>query len=369
MIRVLHIVDSLDMGGIQTFLLNVYRNIDRSKIKFDILVFREHKQVLEDEFINLGSNIYKLPNWRQGYIRNRKSLKAFFEEHKEYKIVHYHAGTLAYIGPINAACKAGIPVRVMHSHNTKAAGGPWNKYAHLFHKKRVTKYATDYFACGELAGKWMFGGTAVENNVRVINNGIKTADYAFNEEVRCRIRKELEVDDRFVIGHVGRFSIEKNHTFLIDIVDRIRNVIPNAVLLCAGDGVEKANVEEKVKKLGLENYVKFLGIRRDIQDLFQAFDIFVLPSLFEGFPVVLVEAEAAGLPCVISDSISKEVVIKDNVKMISLDSPIEDWINEIRSNNCICIDNQLLIEAGFDIKTTAAQLTDFYFEKVHHEII
>lgn len=369
MIRVLHIVDSLDMGGIQTFLLNVYRNIDRSKIKFDFLLFREHKQVLEDEFINLGSNIYKLPNWRQGYIRNRKSLNAFFKEHKEYETVHYHAGTLAYIGPLRAACKAGVPVRIMHSHNTKAAGGPWNKYAHLYHKMRITKYATNYFACGDLAGKWMFGGTAVENNVKVINNGIKTADYAFNEEVRYRIRKELDVEDRFVIGHVGRFSIEKNHTFLIDIMDKIKGVVPNAVLLCAGDGVEKANVEEKVKKIGLENYVKFLGIRRDIPDLFQAFDIFVLPSLFEGFPVVLVEAEAAGLPCVISDSISKEVVIKDNVKMISLESPVDYWINEIKNNNKNIIDNHPLIEAGFDIKTTAGLLTDFYIEKVHYESI
>lgn len=363
MIRILHIVDSLDMGGIQTFLLNVYKNIDCSNIKFDFLVFRPHKQVLEEEFKRRGSKIYRITNWRESVRRNRKELKCFFREHKEYSIVHYHAGSINYIAPIKEAYKAKVPVRIMHSHNTRIGGNPLNRLFHNFHKRSIEYIATDYFACGRKAAEWMFGGTNVEKKVVIINNGVCTADYTYDENIRVAKRKELNVENNFVIGHIGRFSYEKNHIFLITVLEKLKKTDCNPILILVGEGKEKENVMRRAEECGVRENIKFLGIRNDVNQLLQSFDIFLLPSFHEGFPVVLVEAQAAGLPCIISSSISSEVAIKPNVKRINLSDSVEKWVEEILNENERIIDNKSLIEAGFDIEHTANELSKFYMRE------
>ena len=361
-------VDSLDMGGIQTFLLNVYKNIDRNTLQFDFLVFRTHEQVLEKEFLALGAKIYKLHNWRDGILRYKRELNRFFNDHTEYRVVHYHAGSLTDIEPLKVARKYGITVRVMHSHNTNVAGHFLTKQiyqcAHTYHKTIIEKYATDYFACGQMAGAWMFGsGNELSQKVIIINNGIKTDEYAFNPEIREKKRFELGVTDEFLIGHVARFSVEKNHLFLVDIMsDLVKK--SNAVLICVGDGQEKNAVIKKAKECGVYDRIRFLGIRKDVKELLQAFDVFVLPSLSEGFPVTLVEAQAAGLPCVISDSISSEVAIKSNVQSLSLNAPLNEWSNAFLQCQGRVIENTSLINAGFDIQTTAKKLEVFYRDRV-----
>lgn len=363
--RVLQIVDSLDMGGIQTFLLNLNSKIDRSKVEFDYLVFRPHEQVLEKEFIALGAKVYKLPNWRKGIIQNRKALRDFYKTHAEYQIIHYHAGTLVDIGPLIEAKKLGLNYRIMHSHTTHAAGGFYNTILHNVHKKTISTYATHYFACGELAAKWMYGGTRIENSVRIINNGIVTEKFRFDPTVREQKRSELGLNNKLIIGHIGRFSPEKNQGFLVDVMKIIHAENKNACLLFVGDGPEKDVVIEKARSNGLMDCVQFLGIRKDVEQLLQAIDVFVMPSLFEGFPVVLVEAQAAGLPCIISDSISSEVKINENVVSLSLEENKQNWAQEILEHGARIETTNKLCESGFDIQNTANHLTDFYQGLVH----
>lgn len=358
--RVLQIVDSLDMGGIQTFLLNLNRAIDLEKDQFDYLVFRSHEQVLEKEFKALGAKIYKLPNWRQGIVKNRKALHSFFAEHKEYKVIHYHAGTLVDVGPLIEAKKAGINVRVMHSHNTHAGGIYLNTIIHKIHKKCICDLATHYFACGLMAAKWMFDGTKASELVTIVNNGIDTKLYAFNEKNRIAKRKELNAQDKILIGHVGRFTQEKNQGFLVNVIKEITKYEDKVKLIFVGDGVDRTKVEECVHSLQLDDRIQFLGIRKDVDELLQAMDVFVLPSLFEGFPLVLVEAQAAGVPCVISDSISKEVAINDNVVMMSLDDSEENWAKTLLNPKERIYSAERLRKAGFDITDTANKIVQFY---------
>lgn len=360
--RILQIVDSLDMGGIQTFLLNLNKAIDLSEIQFDYLVFRQHKQVLENEFKDLGATIYKLPNWRNGFITNRKALRNFFAIHQEYEIVHYHAGTLVDIGPLVEAKRAGINVRIMHSHNTHAGGIYLNTIIHRLHKLNVSKLATHYFACGELAAKWMYKGTKAEFKVQIVNNGIDTQRFKFNQNIRDMKKKELRVNNTIIIGHIGRFSEEKNQIFLVNVLKHVCKINKDVRLLFIGDGVNRPFVEEKVNEMGLEKNVSFMGIRKDVSELLQSMDVFVLPSLFEGFPVVLVEAQAAGLPCIISDTISEEVAINPNVKRLRLENAERQWAEEIIKGGTRIKSISALIDAGFDIKNTANNLKKFYLE-------
>lgn len=358
--RILHIVDSLDMGGIQTFLLNLNRAIDTEKIQFDYMVFRPHEQVLESEFKALGAKIFKLPNWRNGIRKNRIALRIFFGQHSEYSIIHYHAGTLVDVGPLVEAKKAGIKVRIMHSHNTHAGGMYLNTVIHKVNKKRISDLATHYFACGKMAAQWMFSGTAAINKVKVINNGINVQKYSYNDAIRERKRNELNLSNSLVLGHIGRFSEEKNQGYLIKVMDILIKRNPNAKLLFVGDGVERRNVEDLAKKCDIETNVLFLGIRNDVEELLQAMDVFVLPSLFEGFPLVLVEAQAAGLPCIVADTVSKEVAMNENVHIISLDGNENEWVEMILSSEERVKEQNKIIDAGFDITDTAIKLLRFY---------
>ena len=358
--RILHIVDSLDMGGIQTFLLNLNRAINTDEIQFDYMVFRDHDQVLEREFKALGACVYKLPNWRKGIIKNRRALRQFFLEHDEYSIIHYHAGTLVDVGPLIEAKKAGIKHRIMHSHNTHAGGMYYNTIIHNINKRRICKLATQYFACGKMAAQWMFRNTKAINNVRIVNNGIDAKKYAFNETVRNKKRDELNIGNQLALVHIGRFSEEKNQAFLIKVMDIILKTNQDVQLYFLGDGVEKSKVEGLVKNHGLENHIHFLGIRKDVAELLQAMDVFVLPSLFEGFPVVLVEAQASGLPCIVSDTVSKEVGINPNVHIIPLDNNESEWASMILNSHERVIKQSNIVNSGFDLTDTAKKLEEFY---------
>ena len=358
--RILQIVDSLDMGGIQTFLLNLNRSIDIREIQFDYMVFRPHEQALEKEFLNLGARIYKLPNFRKGIIRNRKAMKHFFHEHPEYSIIHYHASTLVDTGPLIEAKKAGIRFRILHCHTSHATGRFYNSLLHRWNKRFIGKLATHYFACGKQAAKWMYGGTVVENYIQIINNGIHTENYCFNPEIRLQKRNELNINDCLVIGHIGRFYYVKNQVFMIEVMKRLYTHNKKIRLLFIGDGPEKESVMHKAEENGLKDIIIFMGIRKDIGALLQAMDVFVLPSLFEGFPVVLVEAQAAGLPCFISDTISSEVKINSNVVSLPLENSADEWANSILDHPQRIENVSALRNAGFDIKDTADSLTKIY---------
>ena len=358
-IRVLHVVTYMGRGGLETMLMNYYRFIDRDKIQFDFLTHRDFRADYDDEIISLGGNIYHLPRlipWSRSY---KKALKNFFVSHPEYRMIHVHQDCLSGV-ICEIAEECGIPVRIAHSHCTDQDKNL--KYPiKLWYMRKIPKYATDLLACGQDAGQWMFRGAPF----CIMNNAIDTESYVCHPQKRAKIREQLDLSNQLVIGHIGRFFPQKNHPFLLQVFAELLKTEPNAVLLLVGGGKDMPKIKALAATLGIMNNVRFLGVRSDVADLLQAMDVFVFPSLYEGFPVTVIEAQASGLPCIVSDKVPVECSITDNVKMIPLSSPPESWTNEIllskntrRENN-----KAIVISAGYDIKENAEWLQNYYMEK------
>ena len=359
-IRILHVVTYMGRGGLETMIMNYYRHTDRTKVQFDFLTHRDFRADYDDEIEALGGRIYHLPRlvpWDKNY---HKALEDFIVSHPEYKIIHVHQDCLSSI-ILKAAKKHGVPVRIAHSHSSSQDKNL--KYLiKLYYKHQITDYATQLFACGKEAGDWMFGG----NSYRIVNNAIDTSLYAFNWQRQMQLRQKLGLPpDAFVIGHVGRFNTVKNHTFLVDIFAKIKQQKTDAILILVGDGELRQKTEAKAAELGLAASVIFTGIREDVPDLMQAMDCFVFPSLYEGLPVTLIEAQAAGLPCVVSDVVPAECAKTKLVEHVSLIENAETWAKKILSNIGLSrIDtSEEICRAGYDIKTNAQWLQNYYLEQ------
>ena len=358
-IRILHIVTYMGRGGLETMIMNYYRNIDRSKVQFDFLTHREERWDYDDEIEKLGGKIYRLPRLNPFNPNYIKALDGFFKEHKEYKIVHCHQDCLSGI-PLKYAKKNGVPLTIAHSHNANQDKNI--KYlVKLAAKKNIGKYSDHLFGCGKEAGEWMFNTSDFE----ILNNAIDTKKYIYNEEKSLEMKEKLGVTDKFVGGHVGRFRPQKNHSFIIDIFKEVCEKEPNSILLLVGDGPLEEEIKKKVHDLGLEDKVKFLGSRDDVNDLMQAMDVFILPSLYEGFGIVLIEAQASGLKCVISESIPTDAIISEKVKQLSLGDDISTWAKEILSSKSERKEGIEDIEKSkYDIKSNAKWLENFYIERL-----
>ncbi|QWH29830.1 glycosyltransferase family 1 protein [Bacillus mycoides] len=360
-LRVLHVVVNMNRGGAETLIMNLYRNIDRSKVQFDFLTCKEG--VFDEEIVKLGGEIHRIPYvtdvGHRGYI---KALNTFFSSHPQYKIVHSHMDKMSGF-VLRSAKKAGIPVRIAHSHSTSSEGGTIAKVYKWYAGAFIIPCATHFLACSIAAAQWLFPDRA--STTEIFKNGIECAKFAFSSEIREQVRKELKLhEDAFVIGHVGRFAYPKNHTFLIDIFAQLIESRPKSILLLVGDGPLRVEMEKKAEKLNLTNRVKFLGIRSDINRLLQAFDIFVFPSIYEGLPVTLIEAQGAGLPCVISDNITQDVNLGlDLVEQCSL-LDVREWIGKLQSIADRKISRSIaqfvLAEKGYDIKNITGFTQKFY---------
>lgn len=370
--RVLQIMGGLKRGGLETFAMNIYRSIDRSEIQFDFLLTQVVGGDYEEEAKSMGANIYHLPARNKGYKAYRKALDDFFREHHDYIAIHEHISSLTSIEPAYYAKKYGIPVRIFHSRSSsiqKSLRLHWvHTILHYLNKPKVHSYATHYLGCSDKALDWMYKYTGVRSGALMVNNGIDCEQYAFKKNVRAEVRKEFCIDaDDFVIGHVGRFIPLKNQGFLVDIVDELHKTMPSAKLLLVGEGDTMDEIKAKVSDKGLEKSVIFTGVRSDVARLMQAMDIFVMPSWFEGLPVSLVEAQAAGLPVVASESISHDSDITENILFKSINESVEEWVESIvkwkekcgRPNNI-----EKIKKAGFDSKTTVKQLVKIYIGNV-----
>lgn len=359
-IRVLQIVTYMGRGGLETMLMNYYRQIDRSKVQFDFLVHRDFEADYDKEILAMGGKIYhvsRLIPWSKAY---RSELKNFFRAHPEYTIVHVHQDCLSAVA-LQCAEECGIPVRIAHSHN-KSQDKNIKYFIKLHYMKQIPAYATKLFACGNAAGNWMFQGQPFQ----ILNNAIDTKKYTYSEQVVVEVRKEFDMGNCKVIGHIGRFNPQKNHTFLIDIFSEIKKIQPDAKLLLVGGGDGMTAIQQKVNELNLTDSVIFTGVRSDVHRLLQAMDVFVFPSLYEGLPVTMIEAQAAGLPCVISDHVPDEcIVTQDLVTIQKLSDSPESWATHIVSR--INIDREDTREEiksyGFDIAENAKWLEEFYLEQ------
>lgn len=358
-VRVLHVLNGLGNGGAEAFIMNMYRNIDKDKVQFDFLVRSTDNSKYEDEIKKLGGRVFVTASFPKEVWKNYKETKKFFHEHKEYDIVHVHANSLVYLLPLKLAKKYRIKCRIMHSHNTRSAKSVYG-FLHNYNKKRIGRYVTNCFACSTIAGNWMFNG-----DFTIIKNAIDTNKFIFNKDVRNRIRKELRIDDKFVVGHIGRFTYQKNHKFVLEIFNEILKINSNAVLLLLGEGELKTEIIERARLMKIEDKIIFLGTKNNIYDFLNGFDVFLFPSFFEGLPVSLVEAQASGVPCIISDVISNETIVTNVVKRKSLKDSAKDWAKktiEVSAKNERKNMYSEIKNAGFDMENAVKELENFYMQ-------
>lgn len=359
-IRILHVVTYMGRGGLETMIMNYYRHVDRSKLQFDFLVHRFERAEYDDEIEAMGGVIYRLPRLVPWSISYKNALNGFFADHREYQIVHVHQDCLSSV-ILKAAEQNKVPVRIAHSHSSSQNKNL--KYlVKLFYRRQIPKYATDLFACSKDAGNWMFCGAPFH----IVNNAIDTKKYIYSQEIRSSMRTHLGIsEDQLVVGHVGRFNPVKNHKFLLDVFAKLTELDANAVLLLVGDGELRTQAEEKASKLGLADKVIFTGVRSDIPALMQAMDVFVFPSLYEGLGIAVVEAQAAGLPCFISDKVPLDCKKTDLVKQIPLQAPPEQWAEQILAAQSSERKDTYseIVSAHYDIVENARWLENFYLEQ------
>lgn len=364
MIRIIHLVSSLSKGsGVMSVIMNYYRNIERNNIQFDFCYFVERDNTYEEEIINLGGKTYYFskPGFNNKF---KKELSIIFKNNiNRYNAIHIHEVFLtAIIAPI--AKKQGIKNIITHAHNTMYSDKLLSSIRNRLLCLPLKKHANYYFACSRAAGEFLYGKKHIDSKVIVINNAIECEKYKFNNKIRNEIREKFNLENNFVIGHVGRFNEQKNHTLLIKIFKSVKQQVNNAKLILVGDGPLFSKIKEEVKELDLENDVVFLGKRNNISDLLSSMDVFLLPSLFEGLPVVGVEAQASGLPIVLSTAITKEIGLL-NYKYIDLKKTPEYWAKETLSIKQDNSRNQAYLEVkekGFDIKQEAKKLEKIYLE-------
>jgi glycosyltransferase involved in cell wall biosynthesis len=360
MLRVLHCVGSLGCGGIQKTLVDIYRYADKNKIQFDFLVEGEKEGIYEKEVLSLGGRIYRVTPRRKSVIKHRKDLYRFFREHKEYSIVHVHVSSLSNIQVLIVATKNNIRTRIIHGRNSAGPAGILHYCLHYINRLRFNQYVTHRFAVSDLAGQWVFGKNA---EYKVLRNTLDCERYRYNPKTRQRIRDEMGLSDKFVIGHIGRFHRQKNHIFLLQVFAEVYKADRDARLLLLGDGELREVIIGEAEKLGINEAILMLGVRFDVPDLLQAMDMFLFPSLFEGFGNVLAEAQAAGLRCIASDVMPKLTKITDLINYISLDEPPARWAQEVlqyRNGYDRRDTMQEMIDAGFDNKGNIEWLIDFY---------
>lgn len=364
--RVLHILSNIKQdSGVMNVVMNYYRNIDRSKYQFDFLYFESKDEKLEKEICDLGGNIYFIekPSLKR-LIRTFNVFNNFFRKYRSrYHIIHLHEIYLVHF--IGYFCKKyGIKRLITHAHTTKYSDNPKNAFRNKLMCAGLKSSATDYFACSKAAGRFYYGVGMVDNgNVKIVPNAINIEKYKFDKNIRNELRKKLNIEKNFVIGHVGRMVIQKNQKFLLKIFRKILNKRKDVILLIVGDGPLRNELETIIEQLDMKNNVLLLGAKEDVYKYYSVMDVFVLPSLFEGFPVVGLEAQANGLKCVFSSNITEEVGLY-NCVFLKLEN-IDDWVSVLSQNYNIFVRDYLHNDALLDYNMiNCVRNLEVFYEKM-----
>lgn len=371
-VRVLHVVGRMDRGGIETMIMNLYRSIDRTKVQFDFLTHYGREAVYNEEIRALGGRIFDMPKMKDGdrvYYENlfkyRKALKSFFQQHQEYVAIHGHLSQLAAVYMPIAKKYGNVRCCIAHSHNTESKKGLVALAATALHFP-LRWIATDFFACSMSAARWILPNKQKWfSRVTLIRNAIDVDCFKYSPDKRIEMRQRLNLGTDTAIGLVARFEDVKNHIFLLRLFSEYLNSDPQARLVLVGDGPLLKNCNAYAEQLGITSRVLFLGLRSDVADILQAIDVVVMPSKYEGLPVSLIEAQAAGLPCVLSNGISSEVDVTGRCLFLSLDDSYASWCDAItRQSQLPRIDtSQVVIKAGYDVHESARWLASFYLSK------
>lgn len=364
MIRILHECFSFNAGGVKNLLMEVYKNIDRDRFQFDFLLHADGGYDYEREIMSLGGHVYRTAGIKR-YFRYRKQCLHVIGSKPTYQIIHAHTGMNLW--PIRFAKSSGIPIRIAHSHNAEdhfSVRSFFLLYERIFYRTA----ATHLFACSEKAARQSYGDRVVDRGaVFILHNGIDTARFRFDEAVRQRLRRAMGLEEKLVVGHVGRFVKQKNHERLIDIMKELTAIEPEGMLILIGTGPLEESIRKKVDRAGLKGHVLFLGERSDVNEWMQAFDLLLMPSLWEGLPIVGVEAQAAGLPVLVSDTVSDELAMTDSVHFIPLKKDSSVWAAEAKrivEQHDRKDRTEEIRKAGYDIRDVAAELAEFYEKAV-----
>lgn len=364
-IRILHVFARMDRGGAETMIMELYRNVDRSKIQFDFVVHTTDKCAFDEEILALGGKIHRIPKYSgKNHFKYKKKWNNLFSCYPEYKIIHAHVRSTASIF-LKIAKKYGL-ITIAHSHSTSNGSGITAFFKNTL-QKNITIYTDYLLAASEEAGEWLFGSNAIKkDNFFVLNNAIQTEKFIFNKDIREEVRKKLKINNKTVIGHVGNFKKEKNHTFLIDIFQEYHKINPNSILMLIGNGELEDTIKNKVREYELLDSVLFLGSRSDVAELMQAMDVFVFPSFFEGLGIVAIEAQAAGLPVLASKGVPNEAKITDIFQYSSLKNDEKYWAKQINGMLEYTRKNKKneIVQAGYDVNETA-----FWLEKLYLKLV
>lgn len=362
-IRVLQVLGIVAGGGVESVIMNYYEHIDRSKVQFDFIVHDDNKIDITEKVEALGGRVYKVTPYYKNPVAFVWDIYKIIKRH-HYRIVHSNMNTLSAF-PLFAAWLAGVPVRILHNHSTTSRIETKRNILKLILRPVSRLFANHDLACSRLAADWMYGENMVnKGKVTIIHNAIDLDKFAFNSEKRKALRKALGLGENFTIGHVGRFVFVKNHEFLIDVFAEVVKENPEARLVLIGDGPLKRHIQQKVEDLGLSGKVQFLGMRNDVADLYNVMDLFLLPSYYEGLPVVGVEAQANGLPMIVSDHVTREMKVTDIVTYERLEMKPIYWAEKVekyissdwkRANT-----DEQMKKAGFDINNESVVLMHLY---------
>ena len=365
MLRVLHSVSNMGRAGIETMLMNYYREIDRSRIQFDFLANKPVPGEYDEEIRRLGGRVFVSPGLNPLHFpRYRRYMAELLRDNPDIRIVHAHNEAMGYYA-LQSARDAGIRIRIAHAHNTRIIRD--YKYPlKMVCKQLLPGAATDYWSCGRDAGIYYYGEKRWNTSGFILHNAIDVERFGFRPEVRERKRRQQGLEKCFVIGHVGRFNVQKNHSRLLDIFAAAARDIPEARLVLIGTGELEQAMKEKARGLGILDRTIMLGQMADVSEWYQAMDCFVLPSLFEGLPVVGIEAQAAGLPCVFSDRVTDEILLSPEARRISLDTDDAEWARQIaairQTETNRLKGKETVRQAGYDIHTEARKLQEIYLE-------
>ena len=382
---VLHVVGRLDIGGAESRIMDLYRNIDREKVQFHFMQHTSDKCAFEEEVLSLGGKVYHVPRFNvKNYFEYKKAWKEFFTGHPEIKVVHGHmTSTAAMYLPI--AKKAGVQVTIAHARSAGVDPGIKGKITNFLRRNLYKK--CDYrFTCSKLAGEAVFGNQKEEKRkAKFIPNAIEVAKFAFDIETRDSVRQELGITNKYVIGHVGRFAPMKNHSYMLEILEQCIKIekeknLSETVMMFLGDGPLKEEIQQKAAEKGIASRILFMGNKVDVYRYYQAMDYFLLPSFYEGLPGTAIEAQASGLPGIISDAVTEEAVVTDLMQMRSVKEDARVWAEEIMiesqkywmARESMCVEKQdsvikargsyaeIVKKAAFDVIEQAKRMEEFY---------
>lgn len=367
--RILHVLGSLEIGGAEVMIMNLYRQINRSQVQFDFVIHTTEHCFFEDEISRLGGRVYRVPRF-SGFniLQYMQAWKVFFQSHPEYQIIHSHVAS-------SSALHLGIAKRfqiytIAHSHSVKMFHGIKGVMDSVF--SFPTRWiANHFFACSKASGRARFGQKVVDScKFAIIKNALDVKGLGYSPDTREIYRKQLNLDGKFVVGHVGRFDAMKNHDFLIRLFSLVHEQQHNATLLLIGDGEQRLVIELLIKKFALEDVVKILGTRSDVVELLQAMDVFVFPSIAEGLGISVIEAQATGLPCVVSNCVPTDVKITELVEFLDLKEPMERWAETVlqyNAENKRFSHTEALKGNGYDVIITADYLQAFYLDVMNKD--